>query len=52
MSKNVQLFFPYDNYKVEEEDLPIFELFPNMFESECFEIDNKAEFDDINNFID
>ena len=51
MSKNVQLFFPYDNYKVEEEDLPNFELFPNMFESECFEIDNNAELDEINNFI-
>ena len=22
MSKNVQLFFPYDNYKVEKENLP------------------------------
>ena len=51
MSKNVQLLYPYNNYKVEEEDLSNFEPFPNMFERQCFEIDNNAEIDEINNFI-
>ena len=50
MSKNVQLLFPYDNYKVED-NLANFELLPNIFGRECFEINNNAELDEINNFI-